>query len=221
MSGFQNLISKIKTAIQGGDFDFTKISLPKSIFLLGIFFSKNFRDAPNPRRTVEILWVARATGNDISTYYNSLYPATANNIITSITNPTSSAYAVHQSGGWASTNYEVHFDDYSVVQLGDEIRMSLWVADETDGWWINSLGFNPNLWYMFHNRIYYTDGTFSSNGAVEVLDTQSSGWKTWRKIQVKNQVTKSPQDFSWYIWLDAEDTRDLYFTGVELELYRR
>jgi len=40
-----------------------------------------------------------STGNDISTYYNSLYPATANNIITSITNPTSSAYAVHQSGG--------------------------------------------------------------------------------------------------------------------------
>ncbi len=34
MSGFQNLIAKIKTAIQGGDFDFTKISLPKSIFLL-------------------------------------------------------------------------------------------------------------------------------------------------------------------------------------------
>lgn len=34
MSGFQNLIAKIKTAIRGGDFDFTKISLPKSIFFL-------------------------------------------------------------------------------------------------------------------------------------------------------------------------------------------
>jgi putative MATE family efflux protein len=34
MSFLKNLLIKIKNAIQGGDFDFTKISLPKSIFLL-------------------------------------------------------------------------------------------------------------------------------------------------------------------------------------------
>ena len=33
---------------------------------LGLLFSKNFREAPNPRRTVEILWVANATGKVIS-----------------------------------------------------------------------------------------------------------------------------------------------------------
>ena len=161
-------------------------------------------------------------GNDIDTHYNTLYPVNpGENNIVSITSPVSSGYALRQLWGWADTNYEVHFDDYSVVQIGDEIRMTLWVTEEADGWWTNSLGLNPSSWYMFHNRIYYTDGTFSSNGEAEVLATQSAGWKTWRKLQVKNKLTKQPQDFSWYIGLDSEDTRDLYFTWVELEVYRR
>ena len=36
------------------------------ILLSGLFFSKNFKEAPMPRRTVEILCVAKATGNEIS-----------------------------------------------------------------------------------------------------------------------------------------------------------
>ena len=32
----------------------------------GLVFSKNFNVAPKPNKTVEILWVARATGKEIS-----------------------------------------------------------------------------------------------------------------------------------------------------------
>lgn len=169
-----------------------------------------------------VSWGDFSWGNDIDTYFNNLYPVNpGENTIVSITSPVSSGYALRQLWGGADTNYEVHFDDFSVVELGDEIRMTAWVTEEADGGWTNSLWLNPSAWYIFHNRIYYDDGTFSSNGAVEVLATQSAGWKTWRKLQVKNRVKKTPQDFSWYIWLDSEDTRDLYIAWVELELFRK
>jgi len=32
-------------------------------------------------------------------------------------------------------------------------------------------GINPREGYVFHNRIYYNDGTFSTNGEDTVLET--------------------------------------------------
>ena len=167
------------------------------------------------------LWVNGGdfeSGNDISTNYYSLYESSWDNTVTAITSPISSWYAIRQT--WDhSSNYEVHFDDFSDVIIGHNIRMSLWVTDE-DGSWSNILGLNPEAWYMFHNRLYYSDGTFSNNGEVELLETQSVWWKTWKYLQVLHEVRKDPQSFSWYIGLDAEDTHDLYFTWVKLELFQ-
>lgn len=33
-------------------------------------------------------------------------------------------------------------------------------------------GINPHEGYVFHNRIYYSDGTFSTNGEDEVVETK-------------------------------------------------
>jgi len=158
-------------------------------------------------------------GNHISTNFYSLYPSSPNNTIIPLINPGESWNVIRQTGDYTS-NYEVHFDDFSVVNVGDEIRMTLWVSWNTDGWWTNNLNFNSESWYMFHNRIYYTDGTFSSNGETEILQTQNIWWLDWYEIRTKHIVRKSPQDFSWYIGLDAEDVKDLYFTWVKLELFR-
>lgn len=158
-------------------------------------------------------------GNHISTNYYSLYESSTENTIISLSNPGESWYVLHQTGDEES-NYEIHFNDFSEVWLGNMIRMSLWVADN-EGTWSNELWLNPEAWYMFHNRLFYTDGTFSSNGEVNVIETQNIWGKIWTRMYVDHIVQKTPQDFSWYIGLDAEDTKDLYFTWVKLELFRR
>jgi len=158
-------------------------------------------------------------GTDIPTNYYTLHNAAAENSIVSVPTPVSSGYAVNQTWDYY-TNYEVHFDDINEVKSGYEVRMSLWVRDEADSW-PDTLGFNPSAGYMFHNRMYYTDGTFSTNGAVETLDTMDVGGETWKLQRVRHTVKKIPQSFNWYIGLDTEDPRNLYFTWVRLELFYR
>lgn len=53
--------------------------------------------------------------------------------------------------------------------------MMLWVRGNEDGGWTNQLNFNPEAGYMFYNRMYYTDGTFSSNGEAILRETQNIG----------------------------------------------
>jgi len=159
------------------------------------------------------------TWTDISTYYHTLYNTYGDTSIISLANPSSSWFVWHLVWDQLS-NYEVHFDDFTVVDAWDKIRMTLWVTDESDGWWSNTTSLNPKASYMFHNRIYYTDGTFSINWVEKVLETVNIWWKVWKKIRVEHIVKKTPQSFAWYIWLDAEDIKDLYFSWVELELYR-
>lgn len=36
-------------------------------------------------------------------------------------------------------------------------------------------GINPREGYVFHNRIYYNDGTFSTNGEDTILETLQAG----------------------------------------------
>ncbi len=156
--------------------------------------------------------------NNISTNYYTLYPSSWDNNIVLLDNPGDSSYVLHQV--WSNTsNYEVHFDDFSQIKAWDFIRMSLWVSDNTEEW-TNLLLLNPESGYMFHNRIYYNDGTFSSNGEINILETRNIWWRTWRKMEVFHQVRKDPQSFSWYIGLDSENIKNLYFTWVRLELYR-
>lgn len=157
--------------------------------------------------------------NGISTAYYTLSPSSAQNTIVSLTNPGKSSYVLHQTGT-GSSNYEVHFEDPNKISPWDEIRMTLWVTWNT-GSWSNTLWVNPQAGYMFHNRIYYTDGTFSTNGtSYEIIDSQVIWGRQWDKVQVKHIVQKTFQDFSWFIGYDALDTKDLYITGIELELYK-
>jgi prepilin-type N-terminal cleavage/methylation domain-containing protein len=84
-------------------------------------------------------------------------------------------------------------------------------------------GINPKEGYAFHNRIYYSDGTFSINGEEEVLDTVTidDGWtpRVWIKEMVRHTIYKEPENFDWYLGLDANNNKDLYFTGLRMELF--
>jgi len=41
-------------------------------------------------------------------------------------------------------------------------------------------------------------------------------WKEWKLQKVEWVLPKDVSNFNWYIWYDAEDPKDLYFTGVRL-----
>lgn len=86
-------------------------------------------------------------------------------------------------------------------------------------------GINPHEWYAFHNRIYYNDGTFSTNGKDEILETivvdDNGTDRVWTKERVRHKIYKTPEEFNWFIWLDANNNKDLYFTGLKLELFYR
>jgi hypothetical protein len=84
---------------------------------------------------------------------------------------------------------------------------------------------NPYEWYVFHNRVHYDDGTFSTNWQVRTLATQviddGGEPRVWAREQVRHRVYKTPESFDWYLWLDANNNKDLYFTGLRLELFYR
>ena len=142
----------------------------------------------------------------------------ATNTITTLSSPATSGYVLHQTGN-DDSEYEVHFDDLSLLQSGYEVRMSLWVTENADG---GSTPKNPEDGYMFHNRIYYTDGTTSTDGLPrETLVTANVWWRDWEYQRVRNPVTKIVNNFNWFIGYFAEDTTDLYFTDVRLELFYR
>lgn len=86
-------------------------------------------------------------------------------------------------------------------------------------------GINPHEWYVFHNRLYYNDGTFSTNGEdkiVETITVNDGGTdRIWTKEVTRHKIYKIPENFYWYIWLDANNNKDLYFTGMRLELFYR
>ena len=181
-------------------------------------------------------------GNDILSEW---WSNPNNNIVNLWTEntPVTSPYAVHQtsSSWWSSeaksrSEYEVHFDDADpdtlwyqfpswLLQPWHEIRMTLWVRNNDDGvtWlWCNTwpCGHNPYGWYMFHNRLFYNDGTNEVNGVVEVLDTVTTAdGNTWELQRVRKKIRKVSEGFNWYIGYGAELDTDLYFTGVKLEIF--
>jgi hypothetical protein len=88
-------------------------------------------------------------------------------------------------------------------------------AIETAAW------INPHEGYVFHNRLYYNDGTFSTNGEDKTLETITVDGKVWTKELVRHKIYKTPDSFNWYLWLDANNNKDLYFTWLRLELFYR
>ena len=88
-------------------------------------------------------------------------------------------------------------------------------AIETAAWIV------PHEGYAFHNRIYYDDWTFSTNWKDEILATETVDGKVWTKERTRHKIFKTPTSFNWYLWLDANNNKDLYFTGLRLELFYR
>jgi prepilin-type N-terminal cleavage/methylation domain-containing protein len=82
-------------------------------------------------------------------------------------------------------------------------------------------GINPKEGYVFHNRIYYNDGTFSTNGEDTVLQSLTVDGKVWTKELTRHRIYKTPESFDWFIGLDANNNKDLYYTWIRLELYYR
>jgi len=86
-------------------------------------------------------------------------------------------------------------------------------------------GINPHEWYVFHNRTYYNDWTFSVNGADEILETitvdDNGTPRVWSLEQVRHKIYKTPESFTWYLWLDANNNKDLRYTWLKLELFYR
>jgi hypothetical protein len=64
------------------------------------------------------IWVTNAIEND----------STSNNIIALSTPIDDNNFALHQTGNYSS-NYEIAFDDPTLLEQGYEIRMSMWRSD--------------------------------------------------------------------------------------------
>ena len=83
--------------------------------------------------------------------------------------------------------------------------LSLWVRDDDNGTtWDSCSDFacnhNSEAGYMFHNRIFYSDGTNDVNGTMEVLETVTTDdGNTWEHQRITNTVRKSVNNFHWYV----------------------
>lgn len=86
------------------------------------------------------LGITNAIENDITTHQ-----------IVEIPTPIDSGYALHQTGNYSS-NYQLEFNDPSILEPGYEIRMSLWRSDYGSGatsTWVDNtkiLGGKSNPW---------------------------------------------------------------------------
>jgi len=134
------------------------------------------------------------------------------NDILKIQTPIQSWYAIHQIW-WNSSEYRIKFEDISQCKPWYEIKMSAWVADED--WWVG----------LFHHRMYYSTPNLLENAwyindepypIPETLKEKEIDWKIWRLQEIKWVIPKKIYWFHWYIWYNAEDPKDLYFTWVRL-----
>jgi hypothetical protein len=110
-----------------------------------------------------------------------------------------------------STTNTFDTGDYETVLAANIMTYAI----ETAAW------INPHEWYAFHNRIYYNDGTFSTNGEDKILETIVVDGKVWTKEKTRHKIYKTPESFNWYLGLDANNNKDLYFTWLRLELFYR
>ena len=155
------------------------------------------------------VWDKHITNGDFSDWNWVLSESWSNptNTIVAIETPIESGYALHQTGNQYS-EYEIHFDDISILEQGHYVRLSAWTAD-VDGW------------YVFHNRLWYDDGSQRTNGTARTIRTKEVWWKIWNYEMLQFLVEKEPwTSFSWYVWYKAEwDDTDLYVTWLAIEVF--
>ena len=142
-----------------------------------------------------------------------------NNVVL-LNNPSDNSYAMLQKAVyWANSNidYDIIFNDFATFEAGNEIRLSAWVADAWDEW--DSI--DGWKWYIFRNRLTYTDATYVENGERTTLDTQVVDGKTWKLQMVRIPITKEVQSFVWQVGNGTETSasRAFYFADLKAEIY--
>ena len=131
------------------------------------------------------------------------------NTIVKIKSPINSWYAVHQTND-VDAEYEIHFPDISKCKKWYYLTMTLWDADNS-----------ANQYDIFHHRYYDSwgwDHYILNNPAPtpKILKTEIIDWKVWKLKQVRWKIENEIVNFNWYIWYNAENPKDLYFTWVRL-----
>jgi len=168
-------------------------------------------------------WWTRVGENflDRGDFYNQVHPnkytntdPLDNTIRTNISSPVPNANVVQQTGA-ASTEYTLHIDEIPTVDFTTEIRISAWVADA----WNNGAFIDGGYGYIFDNRLNYTDGSFSTNGKLRTLETVNVGGRIWKKQMVRIPIEKEASDFTWNVGKWAENSKDLFFTDLKIEIY--
>ena len=172
------------------------------------------------------IWDNQVLNWDFSNWEHALdYPSDwanwnrENNIVL-INNPSKKPYAMRQTTLGSNNSiidYDIVFSDVLGFQLDSEIRLSAWVADVWDEW----DNVDGGKWYIFKNRLTYTDGSYVENGEKVTLDTQVVDWKTWKLEMVRIPITKEVQWFKWEVgqWAEISSSRDFYFADLKAEIY--
>ena len=136
----------------------------------------------------------------------------------------------HGKGHILLTSGDWFFKDVSNTNTFEwQDNESVFVSNIITYWIETAAWINPKEWYPFHNRIYYEDGTFSSNGKDEKLETVEINGNAWTKERTRHKILKKPLSnssnstpaFVWELGRDANNNKDLYFTGLRLELFYR
>lgn len=143
--------------------------------------------------------------------------------------PVASGYAIRQNT--PSSYYKIWIEDQlsqiTEIETGDEIRMTLWIRDDSDmsaNTWLSCLSDqcvnNPSAWYAFHNVFYWNDGLNIINWYAETIDTHTTAdGKIWKKQLLRKRVSRDLDDFEWWIGQGFWASIDIYITWVDIEIY--
>lgn len=143
--------------------------------------------------------------------------------------PVDSWYAMRQT--WGASYYQIGFEDQinqiNDLEVGDEVRLSLWVRDDNDtsanSWvWCSTSDclLTPSAWYAFHNTMYGNDGLNDNNGYVSTIDTfTTADGRVWKHQLLRKKITRPLDDFFWKIGQGFWATKDIYMTWVQTEVF--
>ncbi len=166
-------------------------------------------------------------GNHISSLAENIGSSVVN--LWTTNTPITSGYALRQNT--ASSYYKIwlqnQLEQIADLEIWDELRLSLWLRDDADASansWSSCTSTicssNPSAWYAFSNVLYGNDGLNSVNGFAQTTDTMTTAdGNTWRKQVLRKKITRQIDDFEWFIGRGFWATKDIYITGVEIEVY--
>ena len=185
----------------------------------GWWTQKDFSDVING----EFNW-----GNNITSFVQQWSTISKVNLGSGNT-PVDSGYAMRQQG--AGSYYRIWFENQITqideLEVGDEIRLSLWVRDDSDTSWASWNGcttttclLTPSPGYAFYNIMYGNDGLNDVNGFATTIDSVTTDdGRVWKHQLLRKKVTRELDDFFWDIWHGFWATKDIYITWVKTEVF--